>query len=92
MVSGPEVNEMRNEHVDRMSGYFCTVSGGGILEDVAPAMLSDTNRLDFRGQEVLKAPGRTMLLRPPMTGRVLTLLARHVITPSSSKSSAVGSI
>ena len=32
------------------------VSGGGILEDVAPAMLSDTNRLDFRGQEVLEGP------------------------------------
>lgn len=51
------VNETRKEYIDRMGGqYFCTVEGKDILEDVTPAILGETNRLDYRGQEVLEGP------------------------------------
>lgn len=51
------VNETRKEYIDRMGGqYLCTVEGKDTLEDVTPAILGDTNRLDYRGQEVLEGP------------------------------------
>lgn len=68
------VNETRKEYVARMDGqYLCTVEGKDILEDVTPAILGDTNRLDYRGQEVLEGPWGAMLLRPPKTDRALIL-------------------
>lgn len=68
------VNETRKEYVARMDGqYLCTVEGKDILEDVTPAILGDTNRLDYRGQEVLEGPWGAMLLRPPTTDRALIL-------------------
>ena len=51
------VDETRNEYIDRMDSYYlCTVAGEDVLEDITPAVLGDTNRLDFRGQEVLEGP------------------------------------
>ena len=48
------VNETRKEYLDRFhSRHLCTVDGVDILEDVTPALLGDTCRLERNGEEVL---------------------------------------
>ena len=46
------VNETKEEYLDRFSGrYLCTVNGTDILEDVTPALLSDSTLLERNGEE-----------------------------------------
>lgn len=48
------VNETRREYLDRFHGrHLCTVDGVDILEDVTPALLGDTGRLERNGEEAL---------------------------------------
>ena len=48
------VNETRKEYLDRFHGrHLCTVDGVDILEDVTPALLGDTGRLERKGEEAL---------------------------------------
>lgn len=45
------VNEAKEEYIDRFQGrYLCTVNGVDILEDVTPALLSDTSNLERNGE------------------------------------------
>ncbi len=59
------VNETRREFLDRLGGRrLCTFEGKDILEDVTPAILGDTYRLEYRGNEASGGPWVGDLITP----------------------------
>lgn len=59
------VNETRKEYLDRLAGrYLCTVEDVDILEDVTPAILGDTYRLEYRGEWLDEGPWVGNLITP----------------------------